>query len=254
MTGAVVLAAGPGTRLGELGGRMPKAMIEVAGRPYLEHLAGRLLAAGLRPVVVAVHHHEEMIRDHFRGDRRWTDLVFVRTGQRGTGADLLDCLPNVPTVNFVVWNGDTVVDLDLAALLAFAAEDPDRGAIVLTRRSGVPNEGAFYVAHDGIVLASLEASPPRGVQGEAFAWRGSSTGVLLLRRSLLPMSSPTARLSLEGTILPGQVAERRMRAFDNGARYFLDFGTPMALEQLNRDCVRLPDSYREHDRRINVTM
>jgi mannose-1-phosphate guanylyltransferase len=108
---AVVLAAGPGTRLGGLGARMPKAMIEVAGRPYLEHLAGRLLDAGLRPVVIAVHHHDEMIRAHFGADRRWADLVFVRTRQQGTGADLLGCLQHVPAEVFLVWNGDTVVDL-----------------------------------------------------------------------------------------------------------------------------------------------
>ncbi|WP_370651781.1 NTP transferase domain-containing protein [Frankia sp. Cj3] len=43
MTGAIVLAAGPGTRLGDLGARMPKTMLPVAGRPYLEHLVCRLL-------------------------------------------------------------------------------------------------------------------------------------------------------------------------------------------------------------------
>jgi mannose-1-phosphate guanylyltransferase len=127
VTAAIVLAAGPGTRLGELGAKMPKTMIKVAGRPYLEHLAARLLAAGLRPVVIAVHHHAEIICDHFSADRRWADLVFVHTDQRGTGADLLDCLPSVPTDAFVVWNGDTVVDLEVAALLAFTAEDPSRG-------------------------------------------------------------------------------------------------------------------------------
>jgi mannose-1-phosphate guanylyltransferase len=209
-------------------------MIEVAGRPYLEHLAGRLLNAGLRPVVIAVHHHDEVIRGHFARDHHWTDLVFVHTGQRGTGADLLGCLPHVPAETFVVWNGDTVVDLELAALLAFAAEDPGCGVVVLTRRAGVANEGAFYVAGDGVVLASLEASPPPALP-DTFAWRGSSTGVLVLRKSLLASFGAASPLSLESTVLPSLIAAGRMRAFDNGTRYFLDFGTPAALEQLHRD-------------------
>jgi len=78
-TAAVILASGPGTRLGELGGRMPKTMIPVAGRPYLERLATRFLDAGLRPVVVAVHHLADMIRDHFADEPRWADLRFVFT-------------------------------------------------------------------------------------------------------------------------------------------------------------------------------
>jgi mannose-1-phosphate guanylyltransferase len=234
MTACVVMAAGPGTRLGELGARVPKTMIQVAGRPYLEHLSALLLKAGLRPVVVAVHHRAEMIRDHFGRDPRWSDIAFVSAPQRGSGADLLDCLPHVPTDAFVIWNGDTVVDLDIRALLAFHEEEPERGVMVVTRRAGVPNEGAIYVADDGTVLASLEAVPAQA-RPRVFAWRASSTGVLLLRKSLLAGFSSTIPLSLEKTVLPALVAGRALRAFDNGTRYFLDFGTPERLEQLNRD-------------------
>jgi D-glycero-D-manno-heptose 1,7-bisphosphate phosphatase len=241
-TAAVILAGGPGTRLGELGARMPKTMLPVAGRPYLEHLATQLLGAGLRPVVVAVHHLAGMIRDYFADQRRWADLVFVMTRQRGTGADLLGCLAHVPTDAFLVWNGDTVVDLDVAALLAFAGQDPDRGVVVLTRRAGVPNQGAFYVADDGIVLASMEAARPSTIPSR-FAWRGSSTGVLLLTKPLLvrfnASSSPPS--SLEKTILPRLVSTRQLRAFDNGTRYFLDFGTPDGLAQLAQDAPSLRD-------------
>jgi NDP-sugar pyrophosphorylase family protein len=234
MIAALVLAAGPGTRLGQLGARVPKTMIHIGGRPYLEHLAVQLLSAGLRPVVVAIHHHAEMIWNHFGRDPQWSDMTLVFTGQRGTGADLLDCLTRVPTDAFVVWNGDTIVDLDLGALLAFHEKEPERGVIVLTRRAGVPNEGAYYVADEGAVLASLEAIPGRAMPTE-FAWRGSSTGVLLLPKPLLTGFHSASSLSLEKTILPALVGHRSLRAFDNGTRYFLDFGTPAGLEQLNRD-------------------
>lgn len=234
-TAAVILAGGPGTRLGALGARMPKTMLPVAGRPYLEYLATRLLAAGLCPLVVGIHHLADMIRGHFADEPRWADILLVPTGQRGTGADLLDCLAHVPTDAFVIWNGDTVVDLDLTALLEFAEQDTGRGAIVLTRRTGVPNEGAFYVADDGRVLASLEAAPAPAIPA-GFAWRGSSTGVLLLRKALLArFSSGPPPSSLEQTILPRLISTQHLRAFDNGTRYFLDFGTPERLEQLARD-------------------
>jgi NDP-sugar pyrophosphorylase family protein len=234
MTAAVILASGPGTRLGTLGARMPKTMLPVSGRPYLEHLAIQLLNAGLRPVVVAVHHHAGMITDHFVREPQWNDLRFVLTGQQGTGADLLDCLPHVDTDAFVVWNGDTVVDLDVAALLTASARDPDGGVIVLTRRTGVPNEGAFFVAEDGRVLASLEAVPASAIPS-TFGWRGSSTGVLLMTRPLLsPFHSPLRR-SLEQSILPSLIATRQLRAFDNGERFFLDFGTWKGFDQLRRD-------------------
>lgn len=234
MTAAVVLAAGRGIRLGHLGARMPKTMIQVAGRPYLEHLTAQFLSIGLRPVVIAVHHHAESIYEHFGSDPRWAAVVPVFTGQRGTGADLMECLVQVPGESLVVWNGDTVVNLDLRALLAFAEEDPGQGVVVLTRRTGVPNEGAFYVSGDTSVLASLEAAVPQPLP-TAFAWRGSSSGVLILRKRLLAAFSSARPLSLEGDILPNLIIRRRLRAFDNGMRYFLDFGTREGLTQLRRD-------------------
>jgi mannose-1-phosphate guanylyltransferase len=184
MTAAVVLAAGPGTRLGDLGARMAKTMIPVAGRPYLEHLAGRLLGAGLRPVVVAVHHHADAIFDHFHGHPLSVDLRFVRTDQRGTGADLLQCLDAVPTATFVVWNGDTIVDLDLPDLPSYGERTAGSAVTVLTRRPDAPNQDAWYVDADGTVLATLEAVPTPPAPAK-YTWRGSSTGVVLLTKSLL---------------------------------------------------------------------
>lgn len=234
MTAAVVLASGPGTRLGALGAQMPKTMLPVAGRPYLEHLVTQLTRYGLAPIVVGVHHHADMITSHFADRARWPQLEFVPTRQRGTGADLIECLPHIPTEDLLVWNGDTVVDLDFGVLQAIAALDPARAVIVLTRQAGVPNEGAFYVDDHGIVLASTEAAPPADVPA-TFAWRAASTGVVLLRQALMARFSSDPTASLEQAILPSLIAKGQLRAFDNGTGYFLDFGTPDRLEHLHRD-------------------
>jgi NDP-sugar pyrophosphorylase family protein len=235
VTAAVVLAAGPGTRLGDLGARLPKAMISVAGRPYLEHLVSRLLGAGLRPVVVAVHHHADMILDHFAGRAFSADLRFVHADQRGTGADLVRCLDALPGTAFIVWNGDTIVDLDLPGLLAYGRQNAGSGVIVLTRRPDAPNLNAWYVDADGTVLATLEAAPPRPPPPAGYAWRGSSTGVLLLTKALLAAYRPGETPDLYAAILPALVGRRQLTAYDNGTRYFLDFGTPQTLARLDHD-------------------
>jgi mannose-1-phosphate guanylyltransferase len=236
MTAAVVLAAGPGTRLGDIGARMPKTMIPVAGRPYLEHLAGRLLRAGLRPVVVAVHHHADTILDHFAGHASAAALRFVHTDQRGTGADLMQCLDAIPDAAFIVWNGDTIVDLDLPHLLVYGERHPGSGIIVLSQRPDAPNRNAWYVDTDGTVLATLEAAPaPPPPAG--YAWRGSSAGVLLLTKSLLDSYRSREAPDLYATILPSLIGRRQLSAYDNGDRYFLDFGTPQALARLDHDQV-----------------
>ena len=236
MIGAVVLAGGAGTRLGDLGARMPKTMIPVAGRPYLEHLANQLLGAGLRPVVVAVHHHAEMIREHFSGDLSRADLLFVHTNQRGTGSDLLECLDTVPTDAFIVWNGDTIVELDVPDLLSQGERAAGSAVIVLTRRPDAPNNGAWYVDSESTVIASLEAVPKPAVPVN-YAWRGSSTGVLLLTKSLLAAYQAGQAPDLYSSILPSFISRRSLKAYDNGLRYFLDFGTPQALARIDHNQV-----------------
>ena len=47
---AVILAAGKGTRMGDLTQEIPKPMLRVQGRPILEHILEGLLAAGIRDV------------------------------------------------------------------------------------------------------------------------------------------------------------------------------------------------------------
>lgn len=232
MTGAIVLAAGPGTRLGDLGARMPKTMLPVAGRPYLEHLVCRLLGAGLRPVVVAVHHHEDMIREHFNGELSRAGLLFVHTNQRGTGSDLLECLGSVPTDVFMVWNGDTIVELDVPDLLSHGERAEGSAVIVLTRRLDAPNNGAWYVDAGRTVVASLEAVPKPAAPVD-FTWRGSSTGVLLLSKSLLSAYQPGQAPDLYSSILPVLIARRKLKAYDNGRRYFIDFGTPQNLARID---------------------
>ncbi|MGH8904530.1 MAG: sugar phosphate nucleotidyltransferase [Egibacteraceae bacterium] len=236
MPGCVILAAGKGTRLGPLGTRIAKAMLPVGGQPFLELLVARCLAAGLRPVVVTISHHAEDIRAHF-ADVRWGDagLILHKTHQKGTGGDLLDATARLPAGRFVVCNGDTVLDIDIRAVLTFHDEAPDRGVIVLTRRRGVPNENAIVVDDDNVVTASFEAAAVDKIWSGAMQLAGSATGTLVLPHGLLEEINRDGPSSLEQDVLPVLIERRMLRAFDNSLRYFLDFGTPDRLAQLRRE-------------------
>ncbi len=60
---AMIFAAGLGTRLRPLTDTRPKALVEVAGKPMLEHRILSLKAAGATRIVVNVHHFAEQIKD-----------------------------------------------------------------------------------------------------------------------------------------------------------------------------------------------
>ena len=57
----MILAAGLGTRLQPLTHEIPKALVEVGGKPMLERVAERLIAAGVGRLIINVHHHAEQV-------------------------------------------------------------------------------------------------------------------------------------------------------------------------------------------------
>jgi NDP-sugar pyrophosphorylase family protein len=68
---AMVLAAGFGTRLGDLTRDLPKPMLPIAGHPLLAYLLGHLRSQGFNEVAINLHFHPEAIRDHFGDGSRW---------------------------------------------------------------------------------------------------------------------------------------------------------------------------------------
>jgi dTDP-glucose pyrophosphorylase len=84
---AVILAAGRGTRMRELTSELPKPMIEVRGKPVLQHIVEGLRDAGARSFLIIVGYHAEMVRKFF-GDGRHhnVDIEYaMQTVQDGTG-------------------------------------------------------------------------------------------------------------------------------------------------------------------------
>ena len=85
---AVILAAGRGTRMRELTAELPKPMIEVRGKPVLQHIIEGLRDAGIRDCLIVVGYRADAVQDFF-GDgsalqRR--DSVQNANGARWDGA------------------------------------------------------------------------------------------------------------------------------------------------------------------------
>lgn len=68
---AMIFAAGLGTRLRPLTNTRPKALIEVAGKPLLEHVIEKLKQAGFDDITINVHHFADMIIDYVRAHQNF---------------------------------------------------------------------------------------------------------------------------------------------------------------------------------------
>src|SRR5437764_12093367 len=84
---AVVLAAGRGTRMRELTADLPKPMIEVRGKPVLQHIVEGLRAAGVGKFLIVVGYRAEAVQNFFGdGSRYKIDIQYTtQVRQDGTG-------------------------------------------------------------------------------------------------------------------------------------------------------------------------
>ena len=119
-----VLAGGLATRLGEESARVPKVLVDVAGRPFAEHQLELLRSHGVRDVVYCVGHLGEMVRETLGDGSRWGmrfDYAFDGPHARGTGGALLAALPRLGSAFFVLY-GDSYLNCNYRAVAdAFAA-------------------------------------------------------------------------------------------------------------------------------------
>ena len=75
VTQAVVLAAGQGTRLRPFTDDRPKPMLEVGGRPLIEHTILRLMQCGVETIIINLHHRPGVVRQHFGDGRRYGERI-----------------------------------------------------------------------------------------------------------------------------------------------------------------------------------
>ena len=111
-----ILAGGLATRLRPMTQNIPKALVEIAGQPFLVHQLRLLQSVGVRKVVLCVGHRGEMIEQAFRdGDRIGMELGYSYDGPEllGTGGALKKALPLLGK-NFLVLYGDSYLPIDYA--------------------------------------------------------------------------------------------------------------------------------------------
>lgn len=228
---AMVLAAGLGTRMRPLTDDRPKALVEVAGKPLIDHVLDRLVEAGVTRAVVNVHAFADQLEAHL-GRRR--DIEIVCSDERAalleTGGGMKQARPLLGDDPVFVANIDSVwIETGAPALAALArAWDPARMddlllLVPVAASLGFDGRGDFFrspdgrIAHRGgaaaapyaymgvhIIDPSLIDAWPAGPHGVfshwmSFAERGRLHGAVM-RGVWMHVGDPAARDAAEARL------------------------------------------------------
>ncbi|MDE3120035.1 MAG: nucleotidyltransferase family protein, partial [Nitrospirota bacterium] len=225
---AMILAAGLGTRLRPLTETQPKPLLPVAGTPLIVWNLLLLRRHGVTEVLINLHHLGPMIEQTL-GDGRRYGLTLTYSHEPailGTGGGIKQAEPFFEGHPFLVLNGDTLLELDLGALMQAHRERGALATMVLREDPDVERWGPVTVDQAGRILSITG----RGRTGSGAAQRLMFAGVHVMHPRLL-REVPAGR---ESSIIDAYV-----RAITEGepvygyrmAGYWSDVGTPERYAQ-----------------------
>lgn len=142
---AMILAAGRGERMRPLTDTTPKPLLKVAGKPLIEFHVERLVAAGIREIVINLSWKGAMIREALgTGAQFGVRLLYSDEGEVAleTGGGVFKALSQLGTEPFLVVSGDIFTDFDFATLATRLAPT-DTGHFVLVPNPDFHTRGDF---------------------------------------------------------------------------------------------------------------
>jgi NDP-sugar pyrophosphorylase family protein len=130
-----ILAGGRATRLGAITERIPKSLVAVGERPFVEHQLALLRRHKLEDIVLLVGHLGEMVHEALGDGRRYgVRLSYVFDGPEplGTGGAIRRALPVLGSAFFVMY-GDSYLECDFAAIERAFLESGKSGLMAVYR-------------------------------------------------------------------------------------------------------------------------
>ena len=160
LTKAVILAAGRGTRMGDLTEDLPKPMMEVKGTPILESIVRGLVANGIEKILIVVGYKKEVILDYFgNGERFDCEIEYIeQVVQDGTGKVVELAKSFAGSDPFILSYGDILVpEESYAPLVDFTDVD---GKLTVKIDQDVRKGGAVFI--EGGMVTDLIEKPEAG--------------------------------------------------------------------------------------------
>jgi D-sedoheptulose 7-phosphate isomerase len=224
---AAVLCGGLATRLGPAADGQPKALVDVAGRPFVDRQLGLLRRQGLSRVVLLVGHLGPRIAAHVGdGSAFGLDVRCLEDGPRllGTGGALRQASPLLGGLFFVVY-GDSYTEIDFGGLVAALEREPRADAVMAVLRNEGRWDTSNVVFRDGRLLRYDKRARTPDMDHIDY-------GVALLRAGALARV-PAGQACDLGDLYRDLVAEGRMIGHPVFRRFW-EIGSPAALDEVRR--------------------
>jgi len=225
----LILAGGLGTRMQGVTTTLPKAMIDVSGRPFVDHQLADLASQGIDDVVIAIGHLGQSIRDFVGDGSRWgLSVQCVEDGQAllGTAGSIRNAIElGLMGAGFFVLYGDSYLTVDFQQVWS-AADNGRSPLMTVFRNDGQWDHSNVVMGGEHITLFEKGRADAHEI-GMAYIDYGLSVMTrdaitrFVTRGETADLASVCHRLSLQ----------RKLRAFEVFERFY-EIGSPQGLADL----------------------
>ena len=218
-----ILAGGAATRLGEAASTRPKSLIEVAGRPFIEHQLELLRRHGVTDVVLCVGHLGDQIETAMGdGARCGLRIRYSRDGPvpLGTGGALRHALPLLGSAFFVLY-GDSYLECDYRAVeRAFMVSG--RAALLTVVRNDNQWDRSNVLYADGHIMRYSKTDRASIMQHIDYGLAAIGADVMMRYQDGVPLDLATV---YEDLVVRGELAALEMTT------RFYEIGSPAGLAE-----------------------
>jgi D-glycero-D-manno-heptose 1,7-bisphosphate phosphatase len=249
VTQGVILVGGKGARLQSLGLDCPKPLIEIAGRPFVEHVIAQFASFGVTEILLLAGHLGEQVRDRYDGATLCGARlkVLIEPAPRGAAGALAFAGAHLAE-RFLMANGDSILRCDLAEFVATPLREGAAGRLLLRRVADSSRYGTVAVAEDGTVLSFVEKNPDSSGPAPI------SAGVYVLDRAAILAAAGAGERSIETQVFPDWAARGMLESRTRDG-YFIDIGLPESYDEARRDlagALERPAAFLDRDGVVNV--
>ena len=216
---AILLVGGKGTRLQTVVSSKPKPLALIGNIPFLELLVMQLRSQGVQRMIMSTGHLADQIEETFGDGGRWnSDIRYSRESQPLGTAGAVKFAEGYleESSDFLVVNGDSFMEMDIAEFLRFHCQ---HGGVASMAVRKVPDAARYGTVHVDGSKRIVGFSEKTGNTSPGMI----NAGVYLFQRSVLK-SIPAGPSSLEKDLFP-KLLTKGMYAFEQDGM-FIDIGTP----------------------------
>lgn len=239
----VIIAGGQGTRIASVNSEIPKAMIPIEGEPILEYQVELARRYGYTDFLFIIGYLGDQIQAYFGDGSQWgVTIEYYREMQPLGTAGALGLLKDKLTEDFFVFYGDTVMDFDMAAMLAYHQSQQadatlflhpndhpyDSDIVRLKSYTSVPfgegEEGAGPVVYGRGGRVECFCNKPH--EEDFVSHNMVNAALFIFSPKILSVIEPNVKCHIEKHVLP-RCLEAGMRLFGYvSPEYIKDMGTP----------------------------